>query len=364
MKSVAFIIAVFLFGNLRAQNIPNECATPYNFPDPLRNVPVSQLQKSVSSVTTMMRMYIHILRDDNGTNQAMQQTAVENEVRVTDSVYNQGGICFAITGVDYINSSTINNDIENSTFTSYLVPNCFNVFVVTFIPDPNGTTFGTAFAIPNNYIAIVPAGFGPRRTFMHELGHDLGLFHTFHGQPVESDATTCKELVNGSNGISCGDLVGDTPADPYQSTNANTCNSVTAAGAWNGTCKDANNQLYAPDTHNFMGYWPNYSAACDRNFFSNGQFTRMQNTITNTTLLSDCIAPNNLSLYNSSISSGKVTQAARDLLQVGNISNLGNYTITASTQAYFSSTNVILKPGFLAQPNSSGLVRMIPAPCQ
>jgi len=345
-----------------AQHIA-ECATPFNMPDPLANMPASKLHR-IQAGTTLMRMYIHICRNNDGSNQPMTQAAVEDEVRITDSVYSQGDICFAIAGVDYINSTTLNNAITSSALTPYLVANCFNVFVVSLIPSAVGTTFGTAFDIPNNYIAIVPSGFGARRTFIHELGHDLGLFHTFRGQPFESGTGTCKELVNGSNNTTCGDFVADTPADPYDNGDNTTCNSVSNTCVWNGTCKDANNQLYSPNTHNYMGYWPNAGAACDRNIFSNGQFTRMQNTITNTTILSNCVAANALNVYNSSASSGLQMVVARDLVQAGNIFNTGNYTLSGSVQAYLTSSKVDLKPGFTAVPSSAGIVRVLATTCQ
>ncbi len=334
MRIKILILVILLTGKLYSQKLV-ECATPSNFPNPLKNVPASRLQQRLSNVTTMLRMCIHICRNDDGSLQPMSPAEVEEEVRTTDSVYNIGGICFAIVGVDYLNSTTLNNNITDSTLANYLVPNCFNVFVVRLIPNPNGTTFGSAFGIPNNYIAIVPAGFGPRRTFIHELGHDLGLFHTFHGQPVEANSGTCKELVNGSNADTCGDFVADTPADPYIETNsANNCNSVNYnTGVWTGTCKDANNQLYTPSMHNYMSYWPNYSPACDRNVFTNGQFITMQNAINNTTSLANCIAPDILFLTAATTSAGKLTQAARNLVQAGNISSLGDYNVLGSANA-------------------------------
>jgi len=49
----------------------------------------------------------------------------------------------------------------------------------------------------------------------HELGHAFGLFHTFQ---TWASCDPCQERVDGSNADICGDLVCDTPADPYGAT--------------------------------------------------------------------------------------------------------------------------------------------------
>lgn len=336
-----------------------ECATPFYFPNSLKGRHPAE-QKQLSG-TIVVRLFIHLCRDDNGANQAMAEKDVLEEVRITDSVYGQGGICFAVVGIDHPNSSPLNNDIlhVNVSASGTLVPNCFNVYVVQQV----GNALGTAFAIPNNYIAVKPEGFGSRRTFLHELGHDLGLFHTHHGGAEESDATTCPEWANGANGESCGDYVADTPADPYTYPGTSGCNSMAYPNCvWNGTCRDVFNQLYNPQLNNYMSSWINTSV-CDRNLFTPGQFQRMRQVIADTALLSDCVAPATKNLSNAVILSGNVTEAAGTSLNAGNLSG-SNYSLTAGVKAYLVSPVISLKPGFLAQPSGAGYVVVQPGVCQ
>lgn len=358
----ALFTAVVLFIGLPccAQQ-PADCATPFRFPNSLRAKTPSANRQLTGNL--LMRMFVHLCRDDNGANQPMTEAQIREEVRITDSVYGQGGICFAVVGVDYLNNTALNNDIlhTNIPASGTLVPNCFNVYIVKSV----GNAFGTAFAIPNNYIAVVPEGFGPRRTFLHELAHDLGLFHTYHGGAEESDATTCAEWVNGGNGNTCGDYVADTPADPYVYPGTGGCNSINyTTCVWNGTCRDANNQLYSPDMHNYMGAWVNPSpVSCDRTHFSTGQFQRMRQLIADTALLSDCVAPAVRNLTNAFLSSVNVAEAAGSVLNAGNLSG-GDYKLNGSVKAYLVAPLVLLKPGFLAQPSGTGYVIAQPGICQ
>lgn len=96
----------------------------------------------------------------------------------------------------------------------------------------------------------------------HELGHFFGLIHTFGGSNWGAITT---ELVNGSNCLTAGDLICDTPADPYPNT------LVTTACQYAGTAVDTNGDAYLPDFQNLMSYSP---LKCSQHF-SIGQNDRM-----------------------------------------------------------------------------------------
>ncbi len=138
-------------------------------------------------------------------------------------------------------------------------------------------------------------------TLSHEMGHCLGLHHTFfntsQGNREIHDGSKC-ELVNGTNGKIAGDYVQDTPAEPYSEWDVVACGSTLLENDrfFFTTCsnsdpnsmyiEDKNNQAYMPHTDNLMAY--NYQKipgqinpkglplSCPPRF-TNGQGARMRN---------------------------------------------------------------------------------------
>ncbi len=97
-------------------------------------------------------------------------------------------------------------------------------------------------------------------TMEHEFGHYFGLRHTH-------DTTLGAELVNGSNCLTAGDQICDTPADPDLSGFLNlSCQYIKEL-----TATDANGDLYTPDPANIMSY---ANDAC-KNSFTRGQYEFM-----------------------------------------------------------------------------------------
>lgn len=102
------------------------------------------------------------------------------------------------------------------------------------------------------------------RVVAHEVGHYFYLFHTFGGSLF---GQLTEELVDGSNCTTTGDLICDTPADPYPEVLVDPSDCQ-----YNSTFADANGDIYQPLTDNIMSYYP---IPCWENF-TNGQITRMQ----------------------------------------------------------------------------------------
>ena len=104
------------------------------------------------------------------------------------------------------------------------------------------------------------------RTIAHEMGHYFGLLNTFEGSGTE--------LVDGSNCDTEGDLICDTPADPYvPGMPISGYVDVNQGCRFISTQTDANGAFYSPDVGNIMAFYGNCSCG-----FTHGQFLRMVNT--------------------------------------------------------------------------------------
>ncbi|CAH0995883.1 hypothetical protein EMA8858_02011 [Emticicia aquatica] len=108
------------------------------------------------------------------------------------------------------------------------------------------------------------------KTFLHELGHYFGLFHTF--QDSNNSDIKKRELVtrgNGSNCVSTGDQLCDTAADPFERLpliSAYNCTETAPADI-----VDANGDIFSPPIDNIMSY----HQRCG-NVFTEQQYQKMQ----------------------------------------------------------------------------------------
>jgi hypothetical protein len=350
-NSLLVLLLFSLFTWAQQKQLTEVCGTRPESTDFLRKIPPGQM-KQQSAGLHLMRMFIHIGRNTNGTNRAMFEPDIETELAFSNSVFSMGNICYALVGFDFVDNDEVNTNAyeqPEATFTPYMKPGCFNVFVVASIK--GDTIIGFSPSTPANYMITKKDGFGLRRTFIHEMGHAMGLHHTFRGYGKEA-GYICKELVNGSNGTTCGDEVQGTPADPYGEKGA-----TAAACTYNGTVKDANNQLFAPATNNYMSYWANFN--CNRTAFSNDQYTKMATTIDNNASLTSFLAPETLLLIDNTASSGYLMLAASGYIVAQN-----SYLLKGTSKTYITAPVVSLKPGFTASPGYDGYVRILPTTCQ
>jgi hypothetical protein len=347
-------LIIFLIVSLKAfLGFSQQCDTPFN-PDNIKLLNNIDSIRATSGYLTAktIRVVFHILRNDDGSNAAATEAYLEEELRKIRNEFQPWDICFMLVGFTYINNTTLNTlmNSNNSTHRADLFANdwsnVLNIYCHQELRNNNGTgLIGTAYDIPNTHLSIdIPENFDG--VLSHEIGHCLGLYHTF-------ETAFGNELVNGSNCITAGDRVCDTPADPNGAFNSSTC-------VYTGTTRDANNQLYNPQINNIMSYYFNCMT-----IFTGGQRTRIYDTIAGNSSISNMTSLNETSnVANRNYVSGTWYWSARNLLNVGNISSQGPFNSSGSADLYLTSKKISLKPGFRAFPNANGKVRVLTYGCQ
>ena len=152
---------------------------------------------------------------------------------------------------------------ETALRNQFYTPGLINLYVVQSLNAFNGTSLCGYAKFPGSTdIILMDADcLMDGSTFIHELGHFFGLYHT-HGI---SNAVQTNELANGSNCTVAGDDVCDTPADP------NLRPFVDNDCVYEGNALDQNGEPFSPDPTNLMSYAP---SPC-RNHFSEGQLDRI-----------------------------------------------------------------------------------------
>lgn len=347
MKSYFLYIIALCFiwqaniAELSAQRTQNDwCATPPS-EDALARVDIERLARSTSIYS--VRIFVHIVNETNGTGGVSKQ-AVYDELKLVQEAYDPF-ICLYLVGIDEINNSFYTSNWSKAKGQQLAAINSHSGAIDAYILPTYTNAGGNAYAIPNIYFTMGGDRFG-LSTFAHELGHCLGLYHTH-------ETVFGNELVDGSNCSSAGDKVCDTPADPQLGTS-----NVTFPGCtYNGTTRDANNDLYNPDTDIIMSYAVDVTNAINcRDRFSGGQFSRMMATLL-TGIPQVLASSNDQLLYNQTISSGEVLRSSIGTIIAGDVGALFSGDYIVQNSAYVTHTagdNVLLRPGFEADPNISG----------
>jgi hypothetical protein len=387
MKNLIFLfIGVIGFHILVGQS--SFCGTSGNFSNVLASTP-SQFMNNQGPY--LIRVFIHAVRNSAGTN-GVTNGQILDALNILQTDFNPHNICFSLVGIGSINNDdfmtwndncpggtsqgTNDDDDFDQLINTNVSANAIDIYILPDNIYHQGQASGTpgrAFVIGgslsfNGVNSILRAS----KVISHEMGHCLGLFHTFHGTCVceQNGATSCSgsiinacpELVNGTNGNTCGDFVQDTPADPIRLFNQPLGTGCT----WNNTnMRDANNQLYDPDERIIMSYtFPQ----CMQ-LFTQGQGQRMRNVIANSTILQTRTVPNDVFVQNRQFTSGNILFAGLSTITAGSMVTegaQGNVSISSTAICEFRSRNSIsLMPGFSAAPTSSGMffTTLLPTLC-
>lgn len=212
------------------------------------------------------QVYVHMVQDSLGNTAPVSE--IEDALTYTSNMFAPICINFNVCQVDSIIDYSFDS-IPGGSESDELVAlrhqaNRINIYVMTYLDVDNAFPGVCGFAglsqvnVANNSSIFYARGCGGE-TMAHEMGHLFGLFHTFEGSG--------EELVDGSNCLTTGDLVCDTPADPFVENSDTTYFDDNCEFIWNGL--DANGMYYTPHTGNTMSYM------CGGCGFTKGQYERM-----------------------------------------------------------------------------------------
>lgn len=302
-----------------------------------------------------LKLYVHIIRDAAGEGGQPDQVA-EDAVDILDQDFSAHNIFFIwdchinyIDDDDWVDGP---KDAQGSLNGIYSVDNHSDGLDMYIFPNISNSNGGKANGVGGSsefWVAGTYAGNSMATTHVtsHEMGHCINLWHT-HRSCENGDW----EATNGSNCQTAGDLVCDTPADPYLgggAVNSNTC-------VWSGSggCnppESLNN--YNPNTNLIMSYTP---PTC-MSYFSAGQGVRMRNSIATLPYLQSTLmsydpdpcntsggCPNNLTISND-FSGTDYFEASNSITSTSTINTGANITFDAGSA-------ITLKPDFWAKVNS------------
>ncbi|HRH37591.1 MAG TPA: M43 family zinc metalloprotease, partial [Flavobacteriales bacterium] len=218
---------------------------------------------SARGATRYVKVKVIIASQSGPGGDASTPSTVQRDLDGMNDIYaaNNTGIQFELCGpvqvVDNDNLYALWN-LNPADLNPYYEPGYITLVYSSFLPNGlGGFTMGDIVYLRGSGSAPIAA---------HEVGHVLGLMHTH-------DTIFGAELVDGSNCVTAGDFICDTPADPNLSLPGmieyGTCNYI-------GTATDANGDAYAPSTTNIMCYAP-----CVLSTFTQGQAQVMQYVLDN-----------------------------------------------------------------------------------
>ena len=328
--------ALFLLGPtlLAAQQPHSGCGTPR----PKKVLQFGQAENP-SANPYVVQIFVHILRNHDGSNAAMSDATLRVNLDRMAAFYRPHNICFTFVGRDFIDNTEWNTNYSTADIGALHAVNPHSDAIDIYVHrnDFEGSG-GNAYDIPSSKCSVSA---NSSFNFEHEMGHCLGLLHTF-------EDFMGAECPDGSGCGSDGDFVCDTPADFSGSQNMSS--GCTYTGTQTINC-NGSTQTYNPPTTNIMSYW----AACYA-LFTAGQGARMRNTIDATGFLQDRLTPADRIIAGVTLTD-EIAVGAQNSIQIGNIGLAGNVAMNANAHGIFNAgSHIQLQPGTGITPSGVNAV--------
>lgn len=281
-----FILTLFLFLPIHMGYSQSDCATTHTstfYHDNMNGAGMGTYDDPL-----VIRLYIHLVRQVNGAG-GVNSTNLQEQINWLNLWYNPHNLFF-----DYCISEVICEDCWISgtpglsaikdLYTTNSLDDGINCYL--FPPDFSQTAQAEDVGSKNCLSRV------SYTTTAHEIGHCLGLFHTFESNGCPPTSVTenspyynqSQILVNGNNCESTGDMICDTPADfpCYSLVSGCTFSNPTQILDYAGhPFIDPNNVL----PKNIMSYW-----TC-RQEFTPGQNIRMRDVLADDMVIGQVVSP-------------------------------------------------------------------------
>lgn len=189
----------------------------------------------------ILSIHLHLVADPSY-NYFPNSIGVEDALLNLNDIFSRSGISFRYCEIDSVenykyNDFNINTEIAEIK-TLYYKAGVINIFVVEEINKPGIMTRieGHTFFPGGDDIIIITKEDFMMYGLAHQMGHFLGIYHTYEDQ-------FGNESVDGSNCLTAGDLLCDTPADKHV---------ITIGCKPTYTVTDANGDKYHHPIENIM----------------------------------------------------------------------------------------------------------------
>ncbi len=322
VQILMFILLFFLFQSNPLTGQCTEKSLDPNFDEEAFAEHLENFQSDhKKSKVDQVPITLHIIETTPG-NSGLNKTSVDKIILTVNRYFKDAGVEFYLCGAPRIiaGNQSYTRDQTSDLNRSEHVLNTINIYLVEDYISADSGFGGFAFFpwtyTPNErYVTMTYTFPSIAGVLAHELGHLYGLFHTH-------ETFSGIELVDGSNCLSAGDMLCDTPAD------FNLGRIALQGCSYSGSFQDPNGNLYSPDPSNIMSYAP---STCLKRFTTE-QAARINfyHERENNYLKSECIFPDFI------IKSSEVSRSIRsdenlelsyqlDLVAIDNISEIEVY---------------------------------------